>query len=180
MLYRTYPSVRYRYESLYRHRWYRYPYRTEPTEVSGTFIDVIPNLPTCPVPVTPAVYNGGMPLYVPYRTYQWTSVCVERTHYPIRNSAWNSFFPVSCYCRCSLLYQGMHYRTYPILYSIVLPSSCARLVQQQHSMVKCRRVNEELPTVPRGYHPGNSEFGRMHHTPHDVWIVVAPIKTQHK
>ena len=51
MLYRTYRSVRYRYESLYRYRRYRYPYRTELTEVSGTGVDVVPNLPECPVPV---------------------------------------------------------------------------------------------------------------------------------
>ena len=35
MSYRTYRSV-----------WYRYPYRTELTEVSGTGIDVLPNLPS--------------------------------------------------------------------------------------------------------------------------------------
>ena len=40
----------------------------ELTEVSGTGIDVVPNLPKCPVPVTPAVYTGGMTRYVPYRT----------------------------------------------------------------------------------------------------------------
>ena len=36
MLYRTYRSVRYGYENLYRHRRYRYLFRTELTEVSGT------------------------------------------------------------------------------------------------------------------------------------------------
>ena len=51
MLYRTYRSVLYRYESLYRYRRYRYGYRTELTGVSGTGIDVVPNLPKCPVPV---------------------------------------------------------------------------------------------------------------------------------
>ena len=40
MSYRTYRSVRYRY-------WCR----TEVTEVHGTSIDVVPNLPKCPVPV---------------------------------------------------------------------------------------------------------------------------------
>ena len=59
MLYRTYRSVRYRYESLYRYRRYRYPYRAELTEVSGTGIDVVPNLPKCPVPVL-----------LSYRTYR--------------------------------------------------------------------------------------------------------------
>ena len=49
--YRTYRSVRYRYESLYRYRRYRYPCRAELTEVSGTGIDVVPNIPKCPVPV---------------------------------------------------------------------------------------------------------------------------------
>ena len=42
MLYRNYQGVRYRYESLYRYRRYRYPCRTEVTEVSGTGIDVVP------------------------------------------------------------------------------------------------------------------------------------------
>ena len=64
MLYRNYRSVRYPYESLYRvpvpvsmsyrtYRsvWYRYWCRTELTEVSGTGINVVPNLPKCPVPV---------------------------------------------------------------------------------------------------------------------------------
>ena len=59
MLYRNYPSVRYRYESLYRYRRYRYPCHTELTEVSGTGIDVVPNLPKCPVPVL-----------MTYRTYR--------------------------------------------------------------------------------------------------------------
>ena len=67
--YRSYLSVRYRYESLYRYRWYRYPCRTELTEVSGTGIDVVPNLPKYPVPVIPAVYTAGMPRYVPNRTH---------------------------------------------------------------------------------------------------------------
>ena len=49
--YRNYRSVRYRYESLYRCRRYRYSCRTELTEVSDIGIDVIPNLPKCPVPV---------------------------------------------------------------------------------------------------------------------------------
>ena len=59
MSHQTYRSVRYRYESLYRYRRYRYPCRTELTEVSGTVIDVIPNLPKCPVPVIPAVCLGA-------------------------------------------------------------------------------------------------------------------------
>ena len=71
MLCRTYQSVRYRYESLYRYRRYRYSYRTEPTEVSRTGIDIVPNLLKClvplaeltevSVPVIPVVYTGGMP-----------------------------------------------------------------------------------------------------------------------
>ena len=60
MSYRTSRSVRYRY-------WCR----TEVTEVPGTGIDVVPNLPKYPVPVTPAVYAAGMPRYVPYRTHPW-------------------------------------------------------------------------------------------------------------
>ena len=47
MSHRTYRSVRYRY-------WCH----TELTEVSGTCIDVISNLPKCPVPVIPAVRLG--------------------------------------------------------------------------------------------------------------------------
>ena len=43
MLSRTYVSVLYRYESMYRYRRYRCPDRTELTEVSGTGVDVIPN-----------------------------------------------------------------------------------------------------------------------------------------
>ena len=37
--------------------------------MSGTGIDIVPNLPKCPVPVIPAVYTGRMPRYVPYRTH---------------------------------------------------------------------------------------------------------------
>ena len=51
LMYRNYRSVWYRYESLYRYRRYRYPYRTELTEVSGAGVDVVPKLPNCPVPV---------------------------------------------------------------------------------------------------------------------------------
>ena len=59
MSYRRYRSVRYRYESLYRYRRYRYGCRTELTEVSGTGIYIVPNLPKCPVPVS-----------ISYRTYR--------------------------------------------------------------------------------------------------------------
>ena len=58
MLYRNGRSVRYQYESLYRYRRYRYPCRTELTEVSGTGIDVAPNLLKGPVPVIPPVCLG--------------------------------------------------------------------------------------------------------------------------
>ena len=51
LMYQTYRSVRYRYESLYRYKQYRYPYRTELTEVSDTS------------------NTGCMPRYVPYRTH---------------------------------------------------------------------------------------------------------------
>ena len=37
--------------------------------MSGTGIDVVPNLPKYPVPVIPAVYTGGMTRYVLYRTH---------------------------------------------------------------------------------------------------------------
>ena len=48
-LYRTYRSVRQRYESMYRYR--RYWYRcAELTEVFGTGIDAVPNVPKFPVP----------------------------------------------------------------------------------------------------------------------------------
>ena len=59
VMYRNYRSVRYRYESLYRYRRYGYPCRTDLTELSGTGIDVVPNLPKCPVPVL-----------ISYRTYR--------------------------------------------------------------------------------------------------------------
>ena len=52
----------------YRSVRYRYPCRTEVTEVSGTGSDV-PKLLKRPVPVIPAVYTCGMPRYVPYRTH---------------------------------------------------------------------------------------------------------------
>ena len=39
------------------------------TGTGGTGIDVVPNLPKCPVPVIPAVYTDGIPRYVPYRTH---------------------------------------------------------------------------------------------------------------
>ena len=69
MSYRTYRSVRYRY------------WCTELTEASGTGIDVVPNLPKCPVPVIPAIYTGGMPRYVPYRTRPWPLVWTSSVGY---------------------------------------------------------------------------------------------------
>ena len=48
-----------RYIRPYRYRRYRYWCPTEHTEVSGTAIDVVPNLPKCPVPVL-----------MSYRTYR--------------------------------------------------------------------------------------------------------------
>ena len=63
MLCRSYRSVQYRYESRYRCHRYRYSYRTELTEVSGTAIDIVQNSPKCPVPVIPPVYTTGMPRY---------------------------------------------------------------------------------------------------------------------
>ena len=85
-LYRTHRSVQYRYESLYRFRRYRYPCRTELTEVSGTGIDVVPNLPRCPVPVLKSyrtcrgvryrhrclteLTEVSVPVLVSYRTYR--------------------------------------------------------------------------------------------------------------
>ena len=56
--YRSYRSVRYRY-------WCR----TEVTEVSVTGIEVVSNLPKRPAPVISAVYTGGTPWSVPYRTH---------------------------------------------------------------------------------------------------------------
>ena len=69
MLYRNCRSVRYRYESLYRYRRYRYPCLIELIEVSGTGIDVQPNLTKYPVPVIRPVYTGSMLRYVPHRTH---------------------------------------------------------------------------------------------------------------
>ena len=37
--------------------------------MSGIGIDIVPILPKCPVAVVPAIYTGGMPRYVPYRTH---------------------------------------------------------------------------------------------------------------
>ena len=74
----NFPGVRYRYESLYRYRRHRYPYRTEVTQVSGIGIDVS-NLTVvsvtgiaCRTELT-AVFGtgntGGMPRHVRHRTY---------------------------------------------------------------------------------------------------------------
>ena len=41
------------------------------TGTGGAGIHVVPNLTKCPVPVIPAVYTGGMPRYVSYRTHPW-------------------------------------------------------------------------------------------------------------
>ena len=71
LMYRNYRSVWYRYESLYRYRRYRYPYRTELTEVSGIGIVVLPKRP---VPEILAVDTGGMPRYVPCRTHLFYAV----------------------------------------------------------------------------------------------------------
>ena len=96
--------------SLYRYRRYRYPCRTELTEMFSTgIIEVVPNLPKCSVPVIPAVYTGCMPRCVPYRTHHpckhvqqgssfeedlFVPLCckicrIERTKTPI-NSPWVS------------------------------------------------------------------------------------------
>ena len=56
LMYRTYRSVRYRY-------WCR----TEVTEASGTGIDIVPNLPTCSVPV--------LMLYRTYRSVRYRYWC---------------------------------------------------------------------------------------------------------
>ena len=42
---------------------------TELTEVSDIGGDVVPDLLECPIPVVPAIYTGGIPPYVPYRTH---------------------------------------------------------------------------------------------------------------
>ena len=60
--------------------------------MSGTGIDVAPNLSQCPVPVIPAAYTGGMPRYAPYRTHPLTfhtqsyrkgTNCVRGTHHAL-------------------------------------------------------------------------------------------------
>ena len=82
MLYRTYRSVRYRYRccteftkvfgtgmEVYTGTGGIFCRCTELTEVSDMGVDVAPDLPEeCSVPVVPAIYTGGMPSYVPYRT----------------------------------------------------------------------------------------------------------------
>ena len=52
-----------------RHRYARYRYggRTERTEVSGTGINVVPNLPTCPVPVWKSVPVPAVPVSISYK-----------------------------------------------------------------------------------------------------------------
>ena len=58
-------SVRYRYSR------YRYGSRTELTEVSSEGVDVVPNLPKCPVPVL---------VYRTYRSIRYRYLCrTERT-----------------------------------------------------------------------------------------------------
>ena len=69
MSYRSYRTVRYRYESLYGYRRYRYSYRTELTEVSGTGIDVVPKLPNYPVPVSMSYRSYRTVRYRLYRRY---------------------------------------------------------------------------------------------------------------
>ena len=61
---------------------YRYGCRTELTDVSGTGIDVVPNLPKCPVPVlmnyevsstgidVPNIPKYPVPVVSPYRAYR--------------------------------------------------------------------------------------------------------------
>ena len=55
----TYGSVRYRYWCC-----------TEATEVSGTGIDVVRNLPKCPVPVWKSVPVPAVPVLMSYRSYR--------------------------------------------------------------------------------------------------------------
>ena len=79
VLYRNYRSVRYRCEGLYRYRRYRYPCRTELTDVARTGIDLVPKLAKSPIPVLMSYRSyrivryigntGGMTRYVPYRTH---------------------------------------------------------------------------------------------------------------
>ena len=73
ILYRNYRSVRYRYKILYRYRRYRYPCRTELTEVSGTGIDAVPNLPEVSgtgIDVVPNLPKFPVPVLMLYRTYR--------------------------------------------------------------------------------------------------------------
>ena len=72
---------------------YRYWCRTELTEVSGSGIDVVPNLPKCPAPVIPAVFTGVMPRYVPYRKHPWN---VEPN-----DTSSSAVHPISCSCICT-------------------------------------------------------------------------------
>ena len=66
VLYRNYRSVRYRCEGLYRYRRYRYPCRTELTDVARTGIDLVPKLAKSPIPVL-----------MSYRSYR----CVRYRYY---------------------------------------------------------------------------------------------------
>ena len=62
MSYRNYPSVRYRYR-----------YRTELTEASGTGIDAVPNIPKCPVPALMSYrrYRSVRNRYESLYRYRW-------------------------------------------------------------------------------------------------------------
>ena len=59
----------------YRSVWYRYWCRTELTEVSGTGIDVVPNLPKCPVPVLTSLPVPAVPVSISCRTFQYRYWC---------------------------------------------------------------------------------------------------------
>ena len=128
MLYRTYRSVRYRYEGLYRYRRYQYPYRTELTEVSGTgidvvpnlCIDVVPNLPKCPVPVL---------MYRTYRSVRYRYWCrtelteVSGTGIDVVPNLSKCPVPVLMYryryqhrYRLGYIYQRHMYRAYPVFH----------------------------------------------------------------
>ena len=79
-MYRRYASVRYRYSR------YRYGCHTELTEVSGTGIDVVPNLPKCPVPVLMLHRNYRSVRYRYKSTYRY-----RRYRYPCRTELTEAF-----------------------------------------------------------------------------------------
>ena len=99
LMYGTIRSVRYRYESLYRYRRYRHPYRTKLTKVSGTGMDVVPNLLKYLVPVLMSYRTYRSVRYRCLCRYELTEVC-------------STGIDVPNLPKCPIAVLRMSYRTY--------------------------------------------------------------------